>query len=248
MIGEVAFVNCTKLEHVELSEGLEDIGTDAFLDCKLLNRINVPSTVKVIRERTFRGCVELVHVELEDGLEQIMDCAFECCMSLEVVKVPKSVTHINPQAFQHCQSLIEVKFYEEVEVLVREASIQNWWKHGVSELSLITYSLLAEHRIPELLGMLKVLKWHLEIHTMLKRIPAIESHSLNQYLHSIHLKVSAYEGVKDVATVLELAIWKSKMIEQYGQTIGGHSCSATKMGCRIKCGATVIIPNVLSFL
>ncbi len=249
LIGEVAFVNCKKLQHVKLSEGLEDVGVEAFLGCTSLHRINMPSTVKVIRERTFRGCIALVHIELEEGLEQIMECAFESCVTLERIKVPKSAKQIHPQSFLHCQSLKEVKFCDEVEYLVREASMQSWWNRGTSEMALTTYPLLVECGIPERLSLLKATKWRSRIHDMLERIPAIELQSLKQYVHIIDSKLSSFESAKDIASVLELAIWKANMmVEQCNPNTDNISFNEMKLGCRIKCGATVIIPNVLSFL
>ena len=249
LIGEVAFVNCTKLQHVELSEGLEDVGVEAFLGCISLHHINMPSTVKVIRERTFRGCVVLVDIELEEGLEQIMECAFESCMTLEQIKVPKSVKHIHPQSFLHCMSLKEVKFCDDIEHLVREASMQSWWNRGTSEIALTTYPLLVECGILERFSLLKSTKWRNRIYDMLERIPAIESQSLKQYVHFIDSKLSSYESAKDIASVLELAIWKANMmVEQCDPYTDNISCLDMKLGCRIKCGATVVIPNVLSFL
>ena len=254
-IGEVAFVNCTNLERVELSEGLEEIGVEAFLDCKSLLRINIPSTIKVIRERTFRGCRILVDVEVGEGVEKIMECAFNSCMSLPRIKIPKSGTYIHPQAFHHCPRLTEVRFCDEVDQLVREASIESWWNHGVSDLALRTYSLLVEYGIPDRLMLIKATNWRGRIHSMVERIPTIESQCLKEYVHSIDSKLSSYERAKDIASVLELAVWKANIITMVEQQCDHTNTCKTnisyremKSGCRITCGATVIIPHVLSFL
>ena len=47
---------------------------------------------------------------------------------------------------------------------------------------------------------------------------------------------------KEVTTILELALWKAKMAEFEGLDPG------IREGCRVRCGAGVIIPGVLSFL
>ena len=45
VIPHEAFRNCRRLEEVELSEGLLEIGVEAFHDCIGLKRITIPSTV-----------------------------------------------------------------------------------------------------------------------------------------------------------------------------------------------------------
>ena len=45
VIPQKAFMYCRKLEEVELSEGLLEIGVEAFHDCIGLKRITIPSTV-----------------------------------------------------------------------------------------------------------------------------------------------------------------------------------------------------------
>lgn len=61
-IPEKAFANCTKLEEVELCEGLSEIGVRSFSNCKSLKQIKIPSTVLVIRERAFYECNNLEEV------------------------------------------------------------------------------------------------------------------------------------------------------------------------------------------
>lgn len=52
-IGDMAFVECTLLKKVSLSEGLTDIGNSAFAECLQLNQITFPSTLKRIDEFAF---------------------------------------------------------------------------------------------------------------------------------------------------------------------------------------------------
>ena len=184
-----------------------------------------------------------------------MECAFDSCMSLPRIKIPKSGTYIHPRAFHHCPRLIEARYCDEVDQLVREASIESWWNHGVSDLALRTYSLLVEYGIPDRLSLIKATNWRGRIHSMLERIPTIESQCLKEYVHSIDSKLSSYERAKDIASVLELAVWKANIITMVEQQCDlTNTCNSTisyremKSGCRITCGATVIIPHVLSFL
>ena len=54
-----AFLNLTKLEDVELYEGLLEVGECAFEGCISLKVINIPNTVTVIRKSAFRCCTKL---------------------------------------------------------------------------------------------------------------------------------------------------------------------------------------------
>ena len=76
------------------------------------------------------------------------------------------------------------------------------------------------------------------------RIPFISKNGMNSYFRSIDSKLSAYEG----STMLELAIWKSKIVEQTDGVIYLLDADL-KMACRIDSLTMVgiVVPNVLSF-
>ncbi len=76
---------------------------------------------------------------------------------------------------------------------------------------------------------------------------------IESYCNSIDSKlskISEYEKLKDDATLLELAIWKSKLSEfecELETDSSDISAASKRQQYRIECGANVIIPNVLSF-
>lgn len=61
--------------NVVLCEGLEQIGSRAFSQCILLERCNIPSTVKQIKEDAFLDCPRLTAVtfcgEVEDLVTEL---------------------------------------------------------------------------------------------------------------------------------------------------------------------------------
>lgn len=65
------------------------------------------------------------------------------------------------------------------------------------------------------------------------------------YIDSIDSKLAVFEKLEDVIPLLELALWKSKLIEQACPSNGD---TTAKMEHRFTCGANVIIPNVLAFI
>ena len=78
----------------------------------------------------------------------------------------------------------------------------------------------------------------------------LDAHYLDAHFDSIDTKLSIYEYFsEDVPMLLELAIWKYKITEQYG--LNNQSLSnGMKMHCRTYSVSMVmiIIPNVLYFL
>jgi hypothetical protein len=104
---------------------------------------------------------------------------------------------------------------------------------------------LVRFNIPERLGLVRATQWQDSIHGMLMRIPFISKNGMDSYIRSMDSKLSAYEG----STMLELAIWKSKIVEQTDGVIYPLDADL-KMACRIDSLSMVdiIVPNVLSFL
>ena len=84
---------------------------------------------------------------------------------------------------------------------------------------------------------------------MLRRIPLFSKHGLESYFDSIDSKLSVYENLKDVPVLLELALWKSKIMERFGRNKYAL-VGCTKMECRTDSLSMVgiIVPNILSFL
>lgn len=128
-------------------------------------------------------------------------------------------------------------------MFVAESSLQTWWNHGVSEHALQASCFLLENRIAERVASLQSPKWRLAIDDLLGCIPSIDIIKMNSYIRSISSKLTVYEKLKDIATLLELALWKSN-----SQNLKTKGNLRAKKLQRIMCGADVIIPNVLSFL
>ena len=242
------FGGCTGLITVNLGYGLEEIGMGAFWECRSLQRIVIPPAVKSINQHTFTGCLGLTIVILKDGLNKIGYSAFYGCTSLRHITIPPAVTSIDTNAFNRCSNLTNVRFCNGIEELVSGESMWHWWNYGVHEMSLRTYCFLVQCNIPERVVLLRATMWQVHIHEQLRRIPSISSpKGLNSYFDSIVLKLSVYEHLKDVSALLELAIWKSKIIEQYDLELLNH---VMKMQCRTDSitMVNIIVRNVLSFL
>ena len=88
-----------------MPEGLESIGSTCFQECAKLEKVTIPSTVKVVEYGTFKQCVSLKEVVLSEGVETICSNAFAECVALEKVHQPYSLTQVEELAFEHCPKM-----------------------------------------------------------------------------------------------------------------------------------------------
>lgn len=106
-IGNNAFDGCTELKAITFGKNVEVIGNSAFAGCYLLNSADLSSSLRSIGADAFGGCSSLNAVRLPESLETIDASAFRSCGLREVV-VPADVTRIANQTFEACQSLVKV--------------------------------------------------------------------------------------------------------------------------------------------
>ena len=238
-----AIGNCSELVTAILNDGLEEIGVRVFKGCALV-RIMINSAIRVIKIGAFKGCSDLTIAILNDGLEVIGEEAFKGC-TLECISIPPTVREIDETASTHCSGLTAVQFYDEIEEFVSGESMLHRWNHGVHKKCLRTYSFFVRCNIPERVGFLLPRMWQSNIHNMIGGIPSISSKGLNSYFRSIESKLSVY----DAPALLELAIRKSKIIEQ---TDGKIDLLDGNMKIECQTGSlsmvVIIVPSVFSFL
>jgi len=247
-----AFSNCSELTTVILNDGLEEIGVNAFAGCALV-RIDIPPSVRAIRGGAFAGCSGLTTAILNDGLEEIGGQVFKGC-ALERIDMPPAVRVIDEMAFEDCSNLTTVRFCDEIEEFVSSGPMRDWWNHGVHKKCLSTYCFLVQFNIPQHLRLVRARMWQTNIHGMLMHIPSIfpgfsrTCLDRDLYFISIDSKLSVYKNLNYVPTLLELAIWKSKITQQTNGNINPLT-DEMKMECRIDSISTVVIivPNVLTF-
>ncbi len=171
--------------------------------------------------------------------------------SLQSIRIPRSAPEIHEKAFHLCSSLTSVFFCDEIEQFVSAESMRGWWSNGIHKRCIGTYCFLVRCNILERVGRLRSNIWLASIREMLTRIPLLLHRDVDCYFDSIESKLSVYEDLEldEVPKLLELAIWKSKITENFD----GMTSTLTvdmKMQCRIESLSMVAIigPNVFSFL
>ena len=93
---------------LHLPDGLEVVGAEWFNSAKI-EKLIVPSCMKVLGDRAFSECRCLREVIFEPGskLERIEACCFDRCNLTKIV-LPESVQYIGEFCFSDCLNLREV--------------------------------------------------------------------------------------------------------------------------------------------
>lgn len=89
VIGSLAFTRRAKLRKVQLPDGLERIGRDAFSDCDALEEVVIPASVKTIAPYAFGGCESLKKVTFLGEVQSLSRTAFSDCFNLYTILVPQ---------------------------------------------------------------------------------------------------------------------------------------------------------------
>ena len=101
------FYQCPNLEKVTLPSTIKILGRDCFYECFALKEITVPDTVTVIGANCFWKCENLPNIPLPSGLTQIGSWAFACCHNQTDAMIPKTVTSLGDYAFAYCDALTQ---------------------------------------------------------------------------------------------------------------------------------------------
>lgn len=157
-IGDMAFLQCKKLNSVSIPNSVTSIGYRAFCGCSELNSISIPTGISYIGDDAFMetpwynakpdGMVYIgkvaykykgtmpsnTNVVIKEGTLCISGCAFQYCTGLNNVQIPNSVSSIGDFCFDGCSNLALVSIPDGV------VSIGRWAFMNCSNLSSITVS------------------------------------------------------------------------------------------------------------
>ncbi|MEH2793657.1 leucine-rich repeat protein [Segatella copri] len=108
IICDSAFLGCRSLSEIVIPSSVTSIGDSAFDTCCSLSEIVIPSSVTSIGDGAFSSCSSLSEIVIPSSVTSIGDFAFYCCDSLSEIVIPSSVTSIGDSAFYRCDSLSEI--------------------------------------------------------------------------------------------------------------------------------------------
>jgi len=216
-VGVSAFCGCN-LKDVVLNEGLQTIGEAAFASCySSLESITIPHTVTEISERTFYNCQNLREVVLNEGLQTIGLMAFGHC-SLERITIPHTVRVISENTFWNCTSLREIELHGGIEKIGPDAFERciNLERFTFHSLSTRLESIIEDGKYEDVVNKIDdirdiVERRGSEMFISDKRLVQGRNwDTLRSVLCRIDRVITYYE-VKEATTLLELAMWKSKI-------------------------------------
>lgn len=92
------------IENVVVPEGIAEIGSAAFQDCRELKTIQLPSSITAIGSSAFYLCMDLEKIIMSDNITEIGNSAFSNCYQLEGGDfLPSKLTIIENNAFLSCR-------------------------------------------------------------------------------------------------------------------------------------------------
>ncbi|MDE6158911.1 MAG: leucine-rich repeat domain-containing protein [Bacteroidaceae bacterium] len=97
--------------HLVIPEGVEVIGQEAFSATKL-NSVQLPFSLKQIKERAFADCKQLYYVDMSRCSPQVGFFAFYGCETLNYVNLPSTPGEIDETAF--CKTPFEALWKKEM--------------------------------------------------------------------------------------------------------------------------------------
>ena len=279
-IPEWTFEDCTQLIEVEGHNGLRKIEGGAFAGCPSLRSLAKITGIIEIEESAFFRCSALRELEF-DKLEIIGCYAFACCKSLRSINMP-SIRRVEASAFQYCDKLTDVVFGEDLEriesggaaffkcISLRRIAIP--FKDNLSIDNNTFSSCLSRvdtlaGGIHETISSLHLESWRNEMMEEIDRInqtlpntPASKkSQAIQRWITRVFDRMEHYKSehqilLKEVMTLLEMALWKAKLLNEKKCDVNNVTkkvtidTEAARKEYRVTCGANIVIKNVLPFL
>ena len=116
-INEYSFYRCEKIKEICIPEGIEYTEQDAFSECKQLEKVTLPSTLKKIDGFCDTAIKEII---IPEGTEIVESYAFWRCKQLKKVTLSSTLKEIHPNSF--CDTAIkEINILEGVKYIGWEA-------------------------------------------------------------------------------------------------------------------------------
>lgn len=94
-----AFSGCKRLQHIDLPDGLEYLGSHCFAGSGL-TALRFPDRLKTIPEGCCGGCANLSDVTFGQQVQTIQGSAFHACKKLQTVSFPESLLRVDNDAFE----------------------------------------------------------------------------------------------------------------------------------------------------
>ena len=122
-IDDEAFMECKQLSSISLPSSLQAIGKRAFMNSALENVV-LPSNLQYIEEETFMDCRKLSSITLPSSLKKIGKRAFMNAGLVNVV-LPSKLQYIEEETFMDCSKLSSITLPSSLEAIGKRAFINS---------------------------------------------------------------------------------------------------------------------------
>jgi hypothetical protein len=230
-----AFLRCYALSELDFDK-LEIIRDGAFCLCKSLRSINIQS-IRRVDGSAFMNCTALTDVVFGEKLERIGAFALTVCTALRRIAIPlKDNLILDEYAFNHCRNLSRVDTLAGgIHETISSLHLESWRNEMEQEIDRINQTL---PNTPE-------------------KTTAIQQWITRVFSRMEHYKSEHQTLVKEAMTLLELALWKARILKETDEKRcnvdevakkAKIDVEAARKVHRVTCGASIVLKNVLPFL
>lgn len=107
-IGDAGFIQCRELESVTFPESLRVIGRGAFEQCDKLKSLEFPDGLMILGARAFYSCENVSQITFGSKLRSVGYDCFRSVNQVTQLQLPDSLLYIDGNAFAHCDALQQV--------------------------------------------------------------------------------------------------------------------------------------------
>ena len=102
---------------VKIESGVTSVGSHAFLGCKNLKTVSLPSTVETIGYGAFVENESLESIEIPEGVKTLGEFLFFRCAGLNRVVLPSTLSAFDPDIFADCPAIETITVREGNEII-----------------------------------------------------------------------------------------------------------------------------------
>ena len=103
-----AFHNCKELTEVIIPDSVTTIGASAFAGCRSIKKVVMPNTVIEIGDSAFASCEKMEDLIIPNSVRVIGDFAFSRCPGIKDIYIPAAVARIGKGVFAYCPNISSI--------------------------------------------------------------------------------------------------------------------------------------------
>lgn len=115
-IEDAAFNRCSGIATINIPNSVTTIGNEVLVYCENLESVIFDDNMQIeyFSEYFLAGCAKLKTIEIPESVRVLKNGAFYLCYGLENIEIPSGVIGVGTDAFNGCSSLSYIKCYPEM--------------------------------------------------------------------------------------------------------------------------------------